>query len=323
MDRQHTAGVDDAAGLGLPRWQGRPGRLEVWYATFTDPSTGEGFWIHHEVLAHDDGRCEAHGWIAVFPVEGPPVVERFGPERTTPRGAAARAWFEAGRVRVGPGVLQGQTPRVRWNLTHRDTSAPLYTFPDYVWRRGLLPSAQVVPWPAVAVTGTVEIDGRTVRLRDARGGLSRIYGRGNAHRWGWLHADLGEGDVLEVVAAQGRATPLRGVPPKVFCQLRVSGADWPTDPLLASAVSRARLGLPRWYASVTGPTRRLRVGVRIPPVASVTLEYRDPDGTTASCTNSCRADAELRLERRTRRGWGLERRWSLRGRAHAEIGQRP
>jgi hypothetical protein len=74
---------------------------------------------------------------------------------------------------------------------------------------------------------------------------------------------------------------------------------------------------------VTTATRRLRVGVRIPPSASATLEYRDPDDATARCTNSCRADAEIRLERRTGRGWDLERRWSLRGTAHAEIGQRP
>lgn len=322
MAQQHAVALDQRSLLGRPRWRGAPGRLEVWYATFTDPVTGDGYWLHHELLAHEDGRSEAHGWAAVFPATGTPVVERFGPVPAA-AGSDPGAWFEAGEVLVGPSRLAGRTEGIAWELTYRDSSPPLFTFPEYVWRRGLLPSAQLVPWPSMEVSGTVTVHGHRTRLRRARGGLARIHGRGNAHRWGWLHADLGDGDVLEVVAAQGRTPPLRAVPPKVCCQLRVSGADWPPDPLVAAAATRARLGLPRWYATVTGVGRRLRVGVRIPPVASVTLEYVDPDDSTARCTNSCRADAEVRLERRTVGGWELERRWSLRGRAHAEVGQRP
>jgi hypothetical protein len=58
-------------------------------------------------------------------------------------------------------------------------------------------------------------------------------------------------------------------------------------------------------------------------VASVTLEYRDPDDAPAQCTNSCVADAEIRLERREGLRWEIERNWSLRGTAHAEFGERP
>jgi hypothetical protein len=315
---------EEAEALGRPCWSGAPGRLEVWYATFTDPDTGEGFWLHHEVLVRLDGTAEAHGWLAVFPPGQSPVVERFGPQTVaSPAPEGPEAWFEASDVLVGRGVMRGRTAGLAWDLRYTDASSPLYTFPAYAWHRRLLPSAQVVPWPSMELSGTVTVDERTVRLDRARGGFARIYGHGNAHRWGWLHADLGDGDVLEVVAAQGRRPLLRAVPPKVFAQLRVGGVDWPEDPLLAAATTRARLGLPRWYATVTTPTRRLRLGVRIPPVAAVTLEYRDPDDTLAYCTNSCVADAEIRLERRLRSGWELERRWSLRGTAHAEIGERP
>lgn len=314
---------DDGHQLGHPRWRGSPGRLEVWYATFTDPATGDGYWLHHEVVADVRGEARAHGWIAAFPAGGTPWVERFGPVPVTPGGPDGAPWFAAGDVEVGPSRLVGRTDGARWKLAFRDASPALYTFPDYVWHRRLLPSSQVVPWPAMEVAGSITVRGRTVRLHGARGALARIYGRGNAHAWGWLHADLGGGDVLEVVAAQGRAPMLRAVPPRVFAQLRIGGVDWPADPLVAAATSRARLDLPRWYVTVAGIGRRLRVGVRLPPVASMTLEYIDPDDTTARCTNSCRADAEVRFERRGRRGWQLERRWSLRGTAHAEIGRRP
>jgi hypothetical protein len=55
----------------------------------------------------------------------------------------------------------------------------------------------------------------------------------------------------------------------------------------------------------------------------VAVEYHDPDGAPATCTNSERADAEIVLERRTASGWAVERRWTLTGTAHAEIGSRP
>lgn len=311
-----------ADALGPARWAGTPGRLEVWYASITDPATGTGLWLHGELVAPTDGQPRLHGWAAVFPPDAPPRVERFGPQPVT-RPGDDTAWFAADDARFGPGRMTGRAGAITWDLAHRDTGAPLYTFPAYVWHRQLLPSSQVVPSPTAEVSGTVTVDGRTLELDGAYGGVARIHGHGNAHRWGWLHADLGGGDVLEVVAAVGRRPVLRQLPPVAFAQLRLDGTDWPSDPLVAALGSRVRLDLPRWYATVRTPGRRLRVGVRVPPPASVTLEYRDPDDAPAWCTNSCRADAEVRLERRRGPGWEVERRWSLRGTAHAEFGDRP
>lgn len=307
---------------GRPRWQGEPGRMEAWYATLTAARTGEGVWLHHELRADLRGRAEAHGWAAVFPPAGPPVVERFGPEPIADVPDAGGAlWFDAAGARVGPGGLAGATDTLAWDLACRDTGPPLYTFPAHVWRHQVLPAAQVVPWPTMTVAGHVDVGGRRIDLDGARGGLAHIFGHGNAHRWGWLHADLGGGDVLEVVAAQGRHPLLRAVPPRVVARLRVDGQDWPSDPLVASVGSRVRLGLPRWWATVTTVGRRLRVGVRVPPGAAVVLGYRDPDGARSTCTNSCRADAEVRLEVRRPTGWELQRRWSLSATAHAEVGR--
>lgn len=310
--------------LGPARWTGHPGRLEVWYATFTDPATGTGFWLHGELLARVDGPAHLHGWAAVFPPGAPPILERFGPHElagSTP--GSPHAWFDTGEVRFGPATMTGRAGSVSWDLAYRDTSAPLYTFPAYVWHRQLLASSQVVPWPTANITGTVTVGGRTLELEAARGALSRIHGHGNAQRWGWLHADLGGGDVLEVVAAVGRQSPLNRLPPMAFARLRVDGDDWPSDPLRAAPFTRVRLDLPRWYATIRSPAQRVRVGVRIPPGGAVTLEYRDPDDAPAWCTNSCRADAEVRLERRRGMSWEPVRSWSLQGTAHAELGERP
>ncbi len=62
-----------------PRWRGQAGRLEVWYTTLTDPATGTGVWLHHELVAAVAGGVRAHGWAAVFPPGEAPVFARFGP----------------------------------------------------------------------------------------------------------------------------------------------------------------------------------------------------------------------------------------------------
>jgi hypothetical protein len=153
--------------------------------------------------------------------------------------------------------------------------------------------------------------------------VARIYGHGNAKRWGWLHADLGNGDTLEIVAAAPHRRGLGWVPPVPMVQLRAAGRDWPRNPLTAAPMFRAKLGLPHWRVRGMVGRRRLRVEVDIAADRAVAVPYKDPDGSPATCTNSERADAEIVLERWRSRRWQTERQWSLRGTAHAEIGTRP
>ena len=288
----------NALDLLSPRWKGQPHRLEVWYATITDGATGAGVWLHHEVVAPADGR-EPHalGWSALVPVDDKPVSARYGPDPVSPfEGTFGLTWVEEG--------------------------APLYTFPRWAWEREVLPGAQIVPFPTAEVSGTVVVGEHRLHLRGARGNVARIFGHGNADRWGWLHADLGNGDVLEIVAGAPHRRGLSWVPPVPMVQLRVAGRNWPRDPLAASPMFRAKLGLPHWRVRGMVGRTRLRVEVDIPEDRSVAMAYADPDGAPATCTNSERADAEIVLER-WRRRWETERQWSLRGSAHAEIGTRP
>ena len=62
------------------RWKGQPHRLEVWYATITDGASGAGVWLHHELVApHDGSAAFTLGWAALFPADGAPSYERYGP----------------------------------------------------------------------------------------------------------------------------------------------------------------------------------------------------------------------------------------------------
>jgi len=319
--------------VGGSRWAGSPGRLEVWYATFTDRATGAGGWIHCETVAPTRtaaGAPYAHGWLSWFPVDGPPSTHRFGPVPASPRGrrdeVADDAWFDAAGCRVGPDVLSGAAGGARWDLRWTDGGRTLYTFPKPAWERELLPAAQIVVAPTAEFTGRLVLpapDGGTTGVDVAGpGGLAHIYGQGNALRWAWLHADLGDGDVVEVVTAVSKKPLLRRLPPTCFVRFRLDGTDWPAPGLPAFRL-RSTLGLPDW--SVRGRVGRRRVAIHVhqPPDRTVALAYTDPDGETATCTNTERADVTVVLETRAGGRWTTERSWELTGTGHAEVGTRP
>lgn len=336
-----------AATYLLSRWRGQPGRLEVWYTTLTDPATGTGFWLHHELVAPTGGgEPHAHGWAAIFPPDDAPTLARFGPQPW--RAPERDAVFAVGDVIMTPHKLRGSagsrsgapgqrghagaapgrsrpagSAEIEWDLTIDGGGAPLFTFPRWAWEREALPGAQIVPIPAAVLTGTIRHLDHVLTVTGATGATARTYGRGNPKRWAWLHADLGGGDVCEVVAATSMRPGLSRLPPLPFVRLRIGGRDWPHgDPMVHSVRFTAKLGLPTWTVLGVLGDRRIRIQVTQPPERTVTVDYTDPDGSAAVCRNSERADAVITLQRRTARGWQRERLWRLDATAHAEVGAR-
>jgi hypothetical protein len=308
-----------------PRWRGQPGRLEVWYATLTDRPTGDGVWIHHERIAPtaDNPGNEgpySHGWVARFPAAGPPAAARFGPSAATlPDGG--KVWLHGPDVTTGPARLTGTAGEFAWDLSYVSDEPPIWTLPRSMWEREALPSAHVVVAPRAAFQGTVTQAGDSFDI-DGLGNVAHIYGHGNAQRWAWLHADLDDDTTVEAVVAVSRRPGMRRLPPLAFVQLRRRGhRDWPANPLLAAPLFRARLTLPVWRVRGVIGGRRLTVGVTMPTERCMSLDYTDPDGAGAVCTNTERADVTVVLARLTL-GWRVEQEWSLRGTAHAELGTR-
>jgi hypothetical protein len=309
--------VDDLA--GAPRWRGQPGRLEVWYATATDEATGTGVWIHHERVAPTNGDAYAHGWVAVFEPRKAPTVARYGPEPChDPSGGE---WFTSDSASVGPSRFRGaSSSRAEWDVTWSGEQRPMWTLPRRIWVRELLPSAHVVVAPKAAMSGAITIAEQGLSL-NGTGAVAHIYGHGNAQRWGWLHADLDDDTSLEIVSAVARRPGMRALPPLAFVQLRRIGRDWPGDPLLTAPLFRTRLTPPTWQVrGIVGRTR-LTVRVQQPEDRCVRLDYTDPNGDRAVCTNTERADVEVRIDR-WRGRWLTEAEWTVEGTAHSELGTR-
>ncbi|OBI15508.1 MULTISPECIES: hypothetical protein [unclassified Mycobacterium] len=300
---------EDTRSASAPRWRGAAGRLEVWYATLSDPTTGAGLWVHCETVAPLVGDDPyAHGWVTWFPPDGPPLTGRFGPVPTRP--ATGPWWFDAAGVRVGDKQLSGHAGSLAWDLSWTDTGAPLWTFPRAAWDRELLPGAQVVLAPTADFTGSLTVGDAAAPIEGWRGGVAHIYGHGNAKRWGWVHADLGNGDVMEVVTAVSHKPGLRRLAPMAFVRFRIDGKDWPAGPL-PSLRMRTTLGLQHWQLEGRIGGRRVLIRVDQPAEKCVSLGYTDPDGGKAVCTNTEQADVHIEID---------DRRWSVLG--HAEVGLR-
>ncbi|KAA8970199.1 hypothetical protein [Mycobacterium sp.] len=308
--------MDDALrSAATPRWRGEPGRLEVWYATLSDPVTRAGLWIHCETVAPTRGPqsehpAYGHGWVTWFPADGPPCTQRFGPRPVEP--AAGADWFRVDDTHVRFEELAGHAGSAAWDLRWTDTAPPLWTFGRPAWERGLLPGAQVVLAPTAQFSGSFGIGGAQHRIEGWRGGVAHIYGRGNARRWGWLHADLGDSDVVEVVTAVSHTPGMRALPPIAFVRFRIDGKDWPAGGL-PSLRMRTRLGLQHWQLEGRVGGRAALIRVDMPAQRCVSMGYTDPDGATAVCTNTEQADIHVEVG---------DRRWSVLGTGHAEVGLR-
>jgi hypothetical protein len=307
---------------GAPRWRGQSHRLEVWYATATDAATGTGLWIHDELVAPSAAEAYRHGWIAGFPPDSAPWVQRFGPEPAARPAAGDVAWQSGGDVTTAPGRLVGSAGEASWDLAVGSSERPIWTMTRTMWEREALPSAHVVVAPRASIRGHVVGTGGSLDF-EGIGAVSHIYGHGNAQRWGWLHADLDDDTTIELVAAVGRRPALRRLRPIGFVQLRRRGhPDWPANPMLAAPLFRSSLRSPTWTVRGAVGRQRLSVTVGQPEDRCVRLDYTDPDGAAALCTNTERADVVVRLDVLTPRGWRTDAEWSLRGTAHSELGTR-
>ncbi|HET9875278.1 MAG TPA: hypothetical protein VFQ37_05865 [Mycobacterium sp.] len=306
--------MDDVTrSAAAPRWRGEAGRLEVWYATLSDPVTRAALWVHCEVVAPTTGSGSpyGHGWVTWFPAEGSPCTERFGPNPIEPAAPDA-PWFSIAGTHATYQELAGRAGSLQWGLHWEDTGTPLWTFPRVAWERELLPGTQVVIAPTALFTGSVTAGGTPQRVDGWRGAVAHIYGHGNARRWGWIHTDLGDGGVLEVVTAVSHKPGLRRLPPMAFVRFRIDGRDWPARGL-PSLRMRTLLGPRHWQLEGRIGRRQVLIRVDQHPERCVSLRYTDPDGATAVCTNTEQADVYVEIG---------DRSWSVLGTGHAEVGLR-
>jgi hypothetical protein len=249
------------------RWDGRPGRYEVWYLTVAGR-----FWIRYtlHVPTNADVDGEAALWFGDF-MYVPAVRKATFPLEAlrTPRAG----WpLELGPGRLTDTEAHGTVQGITWSLQFAAAERPFAYTPPLLSRLGAASTEVVVVKPALAISGVVEVDGERVELTSAPGQQAHVFGRRHADRWGWFHATVADGRWVEGLTAKTRGLP--GVALHASERGSANG-------LLRIFRTRAEL-----------EPGRVRVGpylVEAPPEAFAGVTYRDPDGAEVYCYHTERA----------------------------------
>jgi hypothetical protein len=322
------------------QWDGKPGHYEVYYLTFTEPTTGIGFWIRYTMVAPlpqtgepptcslwfcamDKADPSANiGRKASFPAaelsaQNVPFELRIGDARLSDRGMS--------------GAIEDDGQRVGWDLEWRP-SLPAYGHVHPALRAARLAKTILfLPHPDLEISGTIELGERRIEVARARGGQAHLWGAKHASRWVWAHCnDFGApgGDLRSGTFVDGVSVFVprfgRELGPNTPVVARVGGRDLLSISPLAVQRNPSDFDLTSWRFEARGRTRKLAGTVSARAEDLVGVTYHDPDGERAYCYNTEVADMRLEVFERPRPWGDWSRTEELRspGRAHFEYAQR-
>jgi hypothetical protein len=307
------------------------GVYEVWYLTWNDPATDQGFWLRYLIEAPADGAPRAELWFARFDPKRPDKT--FGIHKHFPIGelASARAPFAitiAGS-RLGHdhavGQLAGSGHDVRWDLRWEPASHVLRLLPDVMYGGGGRAETTVQsPNPRVPLSGTLVVDGEQLAFDRAVLGQTHVFGKKHAYSWTWGRCPEMTGAPDAVLEILGVRLQRKGIttPPMVLVALDLDGEHYRFNQFRHVAMNRGTWKDSSVMFSGWSPSVKIVGELVCHPDQMVSAPYLDPDGTEVFCRNTEIGDAKVTVWKRSGLHWREHRRLEGKRRAHFEIGGR-
>jgi hypothetical protein len=294
---------------------------EVWFLTFTDPASGQGFWIRSVMYGPGGGGSSV--WFARFDPSDPDRT--FGIHRRTSAGHAAEGAFDVrldGTVMASgaaEGSVEGGGHAASWSLTWPTGAETYRALPGWMYMGGIAPTKPYSPNVDTRVSGVVTMDDSRLEIRDAPAQQGHLVGTRHAERWAWAHCGDFEGQrgVVHLLTAQGRRGPV------LTPFLSSAGILWDGRWIRLFKVGRRRdFGLGSWRVDVGDRRYRLTGRIEAPARDLLRARYEDPDGSPRFCHNSEVASSRLALFERTAGAFEEVALFESRGTTHAEWGGR-
>jgi hypothetical protein len=289
------------------------GHYESFYLKCGDTASRQALWLRYTVHKRPGEAPVGSLWATLFDADGPHAAKVSpGPEQL---GAGGADWVRIGDARIGADGCSGVVPAsvladapagdgtlAEWSLTFEGDAPPFPYLPsDWMYTAKLPRTKALSLRPAIRVSGTVTVRGRTVQLDGWPGMVGHNWGAEHAERWIWMHGTAFEQQPeawLDVTIGRLKLGPWR--------------TPWVANACLSLDGVRHRLG-------GLGKTRGVKVAER-PERASFTLPgdgivvrgevsaprredvvgwvYSDPEPGSEHHTSHCAiADMTLTVER--------------------------
>jgi len=314
------------------QWDGSPGHYEVYYLSATDPGSGLGLWIRYTMRAPLAGAPECALWFMAMDRDGSRIARKAAHPIEALTAQDEPFHLTLAGADLSDRGMAGELGDVAWELSWDPSLPAAEHVHPLVRRTGIAQTLLTLVHPDLEISGTVQIEGRTIELAGARGGQAHLWGSKHAARWAWAHAgDLrgldGErrpGAYVDGVSVfvprfgreLGPSTPVVG---------RFGGRDFRSTDPVSVVRNQSRFGLTTWHFEARDGQRRLVGEVDAPRESLVGVTYHDPDGDPAYCYNSEVASMRLFVWDRTARGrfgWTLRDTLVADGTTHFEYAQR-
>ena len=296
----------DAEAANAERCRNRTGRYEAWYVTVNDPSTRRGFWIRYTTLNPAPGtgiEPQAALWAFGFDHDDP--SRNWGGRQVFPLSDMSssshpfRLGSNGAELGTGgcAGSLSSEHGAARWQLewTSREPAPFPFMNPRF---QGISSVANIAAHPQLAVTGEIELDGRTHPLTGAFGGQQHTWGSRHALSWNWGFAS-GPDFWVDGVTSRVRSRLGRVVAGTALGAL-VAGEPFRHNGLRQVLSTPGTISADAWSAVAHVGDRRLEVDIRPRREDLIGVTYTDPRGGSRYCYHSEVADLRVSFSREGR-----------------------
>jgi hypothetical protein len=304
------------------------GVYEVWYTTWNDPKTDQGFWLRFITENPVDGPPRGELWFARFDPKNP--AKTFGVHKRFPDVSEAKQPFKLsiGGAELGHdhahGSLDGDGHSIQWDLRWDPAPSATRWFPDVFYGRPIAETTAFSPNWRIRLSGSLVVDGERIDFDRAIAGQTHLWGRKHAYSWTWGRcADFaGAPDAsLEVLGARLQR---RGImlPQVMLVMFDLDGEQYRFNQFRHLIKNGGTWRTGRVTFEAWSPTVKLEGELTCAPDDMVQAPYLDPDGTEVFCCNTEIGDARVTVFKRSGLRWKEFRRLEGRRRAHFEIGGR-
>lgn len=193
------------------RWNKEPGFFEVWYLTFNNQKTQEGFWIRFTLVVPKNVMESPflNVWFTGFRKDK--ITSIISPnykisecEFTDEIIKIKNSYFTEGETK---GEISSDLNKVVWELKFTDGNEFLH-LPAQLYNIPILHSYLASPNLSFEIKGKITINDEEVEI-DGKGTQSHIWGKEMPDRWIWAHTDSFESHsgVFELLSAETQYGP--------------------------------------------------------------------------------------------------------------------